>query len=333
MYGEAGRGYTPPTPVGPTGGYDEIPSLTKSDPYGLGVGGEFDTAPKVTELPDARDAAKIPTVKPKAKPSSVAPSKETKPTVDTTSSKATPATSDPGYMPSGAGYTTINGKMPTPEQQKEQRIAAAEAISAGKDPQTAVNTVVATQKDKDTTTAPSTKNKNVASTGRTEADIQADINKELAGGTWTEKANELVKERDSARANEGGGSGGDSGSSDSGSSGSGGGGCCFIMLEARYGDGTMDEVVRRYRDEHMTDRNRRGYYKVSEVLVPLMRKSPTIKWLVTKTFADPLVSYGKYYYGQNKHGVLYSPVKSLWMKLFDTVGGDTEFIRENGEVV
>ena len=36
------------------------------------------------------------------------------------------------------------------------------------------------------------------------------------------------------------------------------------MLEARYGDGTMDEVVRRYRDEHMTDRNRRGYYKVAE---------------------------------------------------------------------
>ena len=109
--------------------------------------------------------------------------------------------------------------------------------------------------------------------------------------------------------------------------------CCFIMLEARYGDGTMDEVVRRYRDEHMTDRNRRGYYKVAEVLVPLMRKSPTIKWLVTKTFADPLVSYGKYYYGQNKHGVIYSPIKSMWMKIFDTVGGETEFIRENGEVV
>ena len=133
MYGEAGRGYTPPTPVGPTGGYDEIPSLTKSDPYGLGVGGEFDTAPKVTELPDARDAAKIPTVKPKAKPSLVAPSKKTKPTVDTTSSKDT----------------------------------------------------------------------NIASTGRSETEIQKEINEELAGGKGTERANELVKERDSARSNEG----------------------------------------------------------------------------------------------------------------------------------
>ncbi len=111
------------------------------------------------------------------------------------------------------------------------------------------------------------------------------------------------------------------------------GGCCFIMLEARYGDGTMDEVVRRYRNEHMNDRNRRGYYKVAEVFVPLMRKSKIFKWIVTKTFADPLVSYGKYYYGQNKHGVIYSPLKNFWMKVFYIVGGNTEFIRENGEVV
>ena len=119
---------------------------------------------------------------------------------------------------------------------------------------------------------------------------------------------------------------------DDGDSG-GGGGCCFIMLEARYGDGTMDDVVRRYRDEHMTDRNKRGYYKVAEVLVPLMRKSRFAKWLVTKTFADPLVSYGKYYYGQNKHGVIFAPVKSFWMSVFNIVGGETEFIRENGKVV
>ena len=111
------------------------------------------------------------------------------------------------------------------------------------------------------------------------------------------------------------------------------GGCCFIMLEARYGDGTMDNVVRRYRDEHMTLRNKRGYYKLAEVFVPLMRKYPAFKWLVIKTFADPLVSYGNYYYGQNKHGVLYSPLKAFWMKVFDVLGTDTEFVKENGEVV
>ena len=117
------------------------------------------------------------------------------------------------------------------------------------------------------------------------------------------------------------------------SSNDGGGGCCFIMLEARYGDGTMDKVVRRYRDENMTPRNRRGYYKVAEVLVPLMRKSKIFKWIVTKTFADPLVSYGKWYYGENKHGWIFAPIKSAWLKLFDVVGTDTVFIRENGEEV
>jgi len=111
------------------------------------------------------------------------------------------------------------------------------------------------------------------------------------------------------------------------------GGCCFIMLESRYGDGTMDKVVRKYRDEKMTPRNRRGYYKMARVLVPLMRKSKVFKWIVAKTFADPLVSYGKWYYGENKHGWIFAPVKTAWLKIFDVVGTDTVFIRENGEEV
>ena len=114
---------------------------------------------------------------------------------------------------------------------------------------------------------------------------------------------------------------------------SSGGDCCFIMLEARYGNGTMDMVVRKYRDEYMTDRNRRGYYKVAEVFVPLMRKYPVFKWFITKIFADPLVSYGKYHYNKKKIGVIFTPVKNFWMKLFDVVGGNTKFIRENGETI
>ena len=114
---------------------------------------------------------------------------------------------------------------------------------------------------------------------------------------------------------------------------SGTGSCCFIMLEARYGNGTMDSVVRRYRDEKMTDRNRRGYYRLAEVLVPLMRESRVFKFLVTKTFADPLVCYGKYYYGENRWGWIFKPVERFWMRVFDVIGGDTEFIRENGETV
>ena len=118
------------------------------------------------------------------------------------------------------------------------------------------------------------------------------------------------------------------------SGGGGGGGlCCFIMLEARYGNGVMDEVVRRYRDEHVTPRNRRGYYKLAEVFVPLMRKSKLFKLAVSKLFADPLVSFAKWYYGQNRHGWMFKPVERFWMNVFDLLGEDVPFIRENGEVV
>jgi hypothetical protein len=118
-----------------------------------------------------------------------------------------------------------------------------------------------------------------------------------------------------------------------GGGGGGGGGCCFIMLEARYGDGTMDRVVRRYRDEKVTEKNKRGYYKLAEVFIPLMRKSKLFSFFVVKTFADPAVCYAKWYYGENKWGWIFKPLERFWMKLFDTLGTDTKFIRENGEVV
>jgi hypothetical protein len=118
-----------------------------------------------------------------------------------------------------------------------------------------------------------------------------------------------------------------------GGGGGGGGGCCFIMLEARYGDGTMDRVVRRYRDEKVTERNKRGYYKLAEVLIPLMRKSKLFSFFVVKTFADPAVCYAKWYYGENKWGWIFKPLERFWMGLFDTLGTETKFIRENGEVV
>ena len=112
-----------------------------------------------------------------------------------------------------------------------------------------------------------------------------------------------------------------------------GGGCCFIMLEARYGTGVMDAVVRRYRDENITEHNKRGYYKLAEVLVPLMREYRLVKGLVILTFANPLVYYAKWHYGYNKWGWIFAPVKKLWMKVFNVLGTDTKFIRENGEIV
>jgi len=69
-----------------------------------------------------------------------------------------------------------------------------------------------TEKNKSTTKAGS-KDTNIASTGRSESDIQKDINDALSasGGEWTSELNDLVSERDSARAGEGNTSGGESG--------------------------------------------------------------------------------------------------------------------------
>jgi hypothetical protein len=108
--------------------------------------------------------------------------------------------------------------------------------------------------------------------------------------------------------------------------------CCFIFLEARYGNGKMDSVVRRYRDENMTERNRRGYYKLSEILVPLMRKYKTVKFLTRMLMTDPMVAYGKAYYGENKIGFIFKPIVNFWLNTYDYLGGEHKFIRENGEV-
>ena len=116
--------------------------------------------------------------------------------------------------------------------------------------------------------------------------------------------------------------------------GGGGGLCCFIFLEARYGNGTMDKVVRKFRDKNMTDKNRRGYYKLSEVLVPVMRKSKLAKLAVRVFMTDPMVAYGKAYYKEgSKLGFLFKPVVNFWLKTFEYLGGEHQFIRENGEVI
>ena len=117
--------------------------------------------------------------------------------------------------------------------------------------------------------------------------------------------------------------------------------CCFIFMEARYGTGTLDYVVRRFRDEMITARNRRGYYKRSDVLVPMMRKHWWVKALVRIFMTDPLVSYGKWYYRDEYKqpslsryfGWVFAPVKSFWLATFDYLGGEHEFIRANGEVI
>jgi hypothetical protein len=95
----------------------------------------------------------------------------------------------------------------------------------------------------------------------------------------------------------------------------------------------MDDVVRRFRDENMTTQNKRGYYKLSEVLVPLMRKYKAVKLATRLLMTDPLVAYGKAHYGQSRLGFIFKPVVKFWLGMFNYLGNEHEFIRENGEVI
>lgn len=105
--------------------------------------------------------------------------------------------------------------------------------------------------------------------------------------------------------------------------------CCFIFLAAR---GPLDPVVRRYRDEHLTPRNRRGYYRMADWLVPRMERSWLWRRAVQFLMVDPMTSYGRYHYGTGRIGVLFAPLTHAWLTVFRLMGFGT-YIRSNGEEV
>ena len=137
-----------------------------------------------------------------------------------------------------------------------------------------------------TTTTSSSKDTNIASSGRSETQVQADINKALkdSGGAWTSELNDLVSERDSARSNQGsssssssssgGGGGGGGGGSSSGGGGSSGGGkiVCTAMNDA-YGFGSYRNAIwLAYSARHMSKEHEVGYHTIFLPLIDLAYK-------------------------------------------------------------
>lgn len=96
--------------------------------------------------------------------------------------------------------------------------------------------------------------------------------------------------------------------------------CCFIFLEAYNGE--LPESVRRYRDMAAPENSarRNGYISMSRWLVPMMRSGGTIRTLTNHLLVKPLTKYGEWYYGKNKTGWVFWPVKQAWFKIWELIG-------------
>lgn len=96
--------------------------------------------------------------------------------------------------------------------------------------------------------------------------------------------------------------------------------CCFIFLEAY--NGVLPESVRRYRDMAAPENSarRRGYISMSKWLVPMMRVSRVSRTLANHLLVQPLTRYGEWFYGKNRTGWVFWPVKQVWFKIWELTG-------------
>lgn len=109
--------------------------------------------------------------------------------------------------------------------------------------------------------------------------------------------------------------------------------CPFCFIFATAGE-DMNPVVRQYRDEHQTTKNRRGYCVMADRIVPAMERSrlvlEAVRWMMVK----PLIAYGRWFYGHSKWGWIMAPIKIGWFKVWDFLGDRPVYRRKvTGEVV
>jgi hypothetical protein len=107
--------------------------------------------------------------------------------------------------------------------------------------------------------------------------------------------------------------------------------CCFIFMEAN--GGSLDPFVREYRDKLMTQKNKRGYYRISEKLVPWMRRSRVVAEVVKCFMVNPMLESGRWYKERRGFPVFSLMVGFFWMIAYDLMGAGKPYQRSNGEWV
>ena len=96
--------------------------------------------------------------------------------------------------------------------------------------------------------------------------------------------------------------------------------CCWIFLAAS-GDG-LPWWVRHCRNVLGTAETRRGYTRMSKWLVPAMKRSRVVRWLVRLTMTEPITMYGGYLCGVEEccDGWVFQPVKRFWFSVWNKLG-------------
>ncbi len=107
-------------------------------------------------------------------------------------------------------------------------------------------------------------------------------------------------------------------------------GCCFLFLAI---DGYLHPVIRAYRDTHMTRRSVRGYYWLSDRLVPAMRRWRWLRSAMRLSMTRPLTSYARYYYGLSRLGFILIPLACLWLATFRILSPSRPYTRRGTKEV
>jgi hypothetical protein len=106
--------------------------------------------------------------------------------------------------------------------------------------------------------------------------------------------------------------------------------CCFLAVAV---DGLpLDPSVREYRDARCTRRRLRGYYRLSEWIVPRMRR-PRVHGLVRHLLVRPLTAYARWWAGRGGRGWALAPVAAAWCAAFGLLGLLGPVRRSNGEAI
>lgn len=109
---------------------------------------------------------------------------------------------------------------------------------------------------------------------------------------------------------------------------------CIIVTACTYPDSPEVNLCREYRDSFMTADQLRGYYMIAEKIVPLIEKSPKLRYFAQKYLVDPLIEYGAFALGKTKDSSRKAELVARAFLGLCRLAGQTrkQFVRANGEV-